>query len=109
MSVLHQTGSEFREEFWGSLRLSLLISLLATAVQGGFETMEAKLHSSEVQLKTKELERERALKPPGSSACVAGVPDPSTFSFQHHQLGLFADTRRSGTRRAAAHANGRAA
>lgn len=49
-------------EFVASFRLSVLISVVATVVTGLYETLQAKLHRSEVELKTKELDRERALK-----------------------------------------------
>lgn len=49
-------------EFWVSSKISLILAVTATAFVSTYETYKAKLEASAVQLKTKELERERALK-----------------------------------------------
>ncbi|HLK19132.1 MAG TPA: histidine kinase [Bryobacteraceae bacterium] len=49
-------------EFWGSLKIALLLSIVAGLTIGIYETYQGRLRDSELQLKTKELERERALK-----------------------------------------------
>jgi sensor histidine kinase YesM len=48
--------------FWGSLRLALVLSTVLTVVTEVHEHYSAELHRWEAQLRTKELERERALK-----------------------------------------------
>jgi two-component system, LytTR family, sensor histidine kinase AlgZ len=53
---------DYWSEFWISSRISLILSVTATAFVSTYETYKAKLEASAVQLKTKELERERALK-----------------------------------------------
>jgi sensor histidine kinase YesM len=50
------------DEFLGSFRLSLLISVATTTFTGLYETLQHKLQRSEVALKAEELDRERALK-----------------------------------------------
>lgn len=49
-------------EFWGSLKIALLLSIGAGLTIGIYETYQGRLRDSELQLKTKELDRERALK-----------------------------------------------
>ena len=53
-------------QFWGFYKQSLSISLLITVIVGGFiiayETMRAQLQQTTLELRTRELERERALK-----------------------------------------------
>ena len=52
----------FWADFWGSFRLALIITGVATIFTGTYETLHHQLRTREVQLKAKELERERALK-----------------------------------------------
>ena len=49
-------------EFWGSLKIATLISILAGISIGIYETFQWRLEESSLQLRTKELEHERALK-----------------------------------------------
>lgn len=49
-------------EFWVSLRISLIIAIPVSAFVSAYEVYKTKLEASAIQLKTKELERERALK-----------------------------------------------
>lgn len=49
-------------EFWASLKIATLLSILAGVSIGIFETFQSRLEESALQLRTKELERERALK-----------------------------------------------
>jgi LytS/YehU family sensor histidine kinase len=49
-------------EFWIALRISLILAGTVTAFVSAYEIYKAKLEESAMQLKTKELERERALK-----------------------------------------------
>lgn len=53
---------DYWSEFWVSSRISLILSVPVTAFVSTYETYRAKLEASAVELKTKELERERALK-----------------------------------------------
>jgi two-component system sensor histidine kinase AlgZ len=53
---------DYWSEFWVSSRISLILSVTVTAFVSTYETYKAKLEASAVELKTKELERERALK-----------------------------------------------
>jgi len=50
------------EEFWGSLKIATVIALGAGIAIGMYETFEERLAETTMQLRTKELERERALK-----------------------------------------------
>ncbi len=49
-------------EFWGSLRIATFISVLASLMIGMYESFQSRLQESALQLRTKELEHERALK-----------------------------------------------
>jgi two-component system, LytTR family, sensor histidine kinase AlgZ len=49
-------------ELWVSSKISLILALTVTAFVSTYQIYKAKLEASAVQLKTKELERERALK-----------------------------------------------
>lgn len=49
-------------EFWGSLKIATFISILAGLSIGIYETFQSRLEESTLKLRTKELERERALK-----------------------------------------------
>jgi two-component system sensor histidine kinase AlgZ len=49
-------------EFWASLKIATLLSILAGVSIGLYETFQWRLEESALQLRTKELERERALK-----------------------------------------------
>ena len=49
-------------EFWASLKIATLLSILAGVSIGIYETFQWRLQESSLQLRTKELERERALK-----------------------------------------------
>jgi sensor histidine kinase YesM len=49
-------------EFWASLKIATFISILAGVSIGIYETFQWRLEESALQLRTKELERERALK-----------------------------------------------
>jgi len=64
--LLMATGIYQPSEFWGFYKQSLSISVLITLILGGFiiayETMRAQLQQTTLELRTKELERERALK-----------------------------------------------
>ena len=60
--VFPEIRNSYWPEFLASFRLSLLISIVTTVFTGLYETLQEKLQRTEVQLKTKELERERALK-----------------------------------------------
>jgi two-component system sensor histidine kinase AlgZ len=53
---------DYWSEFWVSSRISLILSVTVTAFVSTYETYKAKLEASAIELKTKELERERALK-----------------------------------------------
>jgi Histidine kinase/Histidine kinase-, DNA gyrase B-, and HSP90-like ATPase len=57
-------GSKFK--YWPSyiwsFKIALIVSVVAVAFALTYERMRAKLHVSEMELKTKELERQRALK-----------------------------------------------
>ncbi len=52
----------FWSSYSSSLTLSILISAVMTGVIGTYEQLQAKLRNRELELKTKELEREKALK-----------------------------------------------
>jgi sensor histidine kinase YesM len=49
-------------EFWGSLKIATFIAILAGLSIGIYETFQWRLEETTLQLRTKELERERALK-----------------------------------------------
>src|SRR5580658_7987000 len=49
-------------EFWGSLKIATFISILAGISVGIYETFQSRLEESALQLRTKEMEQERALK-----------------------------------------------
>jgi two-component system, LytTR family, sensor histidine kinase AlgZ len=49
-------------EFWGSLKIATFISVLAGITIGMYETFRYRLEETELQLRTKQLEHERALK-----------------------------------------------
>jgi sensor histidine kinase YesM len=49
-------------EFWGSLKIASFISILAGISIGIYETFQGRLQESALQLRTKQLEHERALK-----------------------------------------------
>jgi two-component system sensor histidine kinase AlgZ len=49
-------------EFWGSLKIATFISILAGVSIGIYETFQSRLEDSALQLRTKEMEQERALK-----------------------------------------------
>ncbi len=53
---------QYWTEFRGSLGLSLVLSAIATAFVSMYEKQQSRLKTTAMQLKTKELERERALK-----------------------------------------------
>jgi two-component system, LytTR family, sensor histidine kinase AlgZ len=48
--------------FWGSLKIAIFISILAGISIGIYETFQSRLDESSLQLRTKQLEHERALK-----------------------------------------------
>ena len=50
------------EQFTGSLKIATLLTITAGSVISIFETMRSRLEETTLQLRTKELERERALK-----------------------------------------------
>ena len=52
----------FWQEFWGSLKIATFIAIFAGISIGMYETFQWRLEDSALQLRTKELERERALK-----------------------------------------------
>jgi sensor histidine kinase YesM len=52
----------FWPQFWGSLKIAVFISLLASLSIGMYESMRWRLENTTLQLRTRELERERALK-----------------------------------------------
>ena len=49
-------------EFAGSFKIALFLTFLAGGIIGMYETMRARLNATTLELRTKELERERALK-----------------------------------------------
>ena len=49
-------------QFTGSLRIAIFLTVVAGSVVSMFETMRGRLEETTLQLRTKELERERALK-----------------------------------------------
>jgi two-component system sensor histidine kinase AlgZ len=49
-------------EFWGSLKIASFIAIFAGIIIGMYETFQWRLQESALQLRTKELEHERALK-----------------------------------------------
>lgn len=53
---------EYWPEFWGSLKIATLISILAGVSIGIYQTFQSRLEESALQLRTKQLEQERALK-----------------------------------------------
>jgi len=53
---------EYWLEFWGSLKIATFISILAGVSIGVYETFQSRLEESSLQLRTKQLEHERALK-----------------------------------------------
>ena len=55
-------GEFYWAEFWGSLKIAIFISILAGLIIGIYETLQGRLQETTLQLRTKELERERALK-----------------------------------------------
>jgi len=55
-------GELYWTEFWVSLKMATFISILAGVSIGMYETFQWRLEESALQLRTKELERERALK-----------------------------------------------
>ena len=52
----------FWPEFWGGLKIAIFISIFAGLTIGMYETYQWRLKSTALELRTKELERERALK-----------------------------------------------
>jgi len=52
----------FWPEFWGSLKIATFLSILAGIGIGVYETFQWRLEESSLQLRTKQLEHERALK-----------------------------------------------
>jgi two-component system sensor histidine kinase AlgZ len=50
------------DQFSGSLKIATLLTIVAGSVISMFETMRSRLEQTTLQLRTKELERERALK-----------------------------------------------
>jgi hypothetical protein len=54
-------GYDFRAEFVGSFKISLILSSVAVAVMATFESYKYRLQATAMELKSKELERERAL------------------------------------------------
>lgn len=57
-----QPWSEFWEQFAGSVKLAILITVLAGGVLAVNEATRQKLQSTTLELRTRELERERAVK-----------------------------------------------
>jgi sensor histidine kinase YesM len=55
-------GYEYWSEFRGSFGVSLVLSAIAVSFISMYESQESRIKNSAMQLKTKELERERALK-----------------------------------------------
>jgi two-component system sensor histidine kinase AlgZ len=55
-------GGLYWPEFWGSLKLATFLSILAGLSIGMYETFQWRLEENALQLRTKELEHERALK-----------------------------------------------
>lgn len=53
---------EYWPEFWGSLKIATFLSILASVSIGIYETFQSRLEESALQLRTKQLEQERALK-----------------------------------------------
>jgi len=53
---------EYWTEFTGSLRIATILTVLASVIFGMYETFRWRLEETTLQLRTKELERERALK-----------------------------------------------
>jgi two-component system sensor histidine kinase AlgZ len=49
-------------EFWGSLKIATFVSILAGVSIGTYESFQSRLEESSLQLRTKQLEHERALK-----------------------------------------------
>ena len=49
-------------EFWGSLKIATFISILAGVSIGVYESFQWRLEESSLQLRTKQMEHERALK-----------------------------------------------
>jgi two-component system sensor histidine kinase AlgZ len=62
MAVGWLSSTFFWQEYWSSLRIATLITLAVSGVITMYETMQARLNETTLQLRTKELERERALK-----------------------------------------------
>lgn len=64
--VVAQTGmhqnATFRDLFWDSVRISILITLLFGGASTFYESMRQQLELTTLELRTRELERERALK-----------------------------------------------
>ncbi|HTR34532.1 MAG TPA: histidine kinase [Bryobacteraceae bacterium] len=56
------TPAEFWPQFTGNLKLVILLTVAATAVIAMYEIFRERLEDATLQLRTKELERERALK-----------------------------------------------
>ena len=55
-------ASQYWAEFLGSLKISIFLTVLAGGVISMYESFRARLEETTLQLRTKELERERALK-----------------------------------------------
>jgi sensor histidine kinase YesM len=55
-------GESYWPVFWGSLKIAIFISILAGLIIGIYQTFQERLQETTLQLRTKELERERALK-----------------------------------------------
>ncbi len=55
-------ASQYWTEFLGSLKISIFLTVLACGVISMYESFRARLEETTLQLRTKELERERALK-----------------------------------------------
>src|SRR5882724_4845818 len=53
------TRESYWPQFWGSLKVAMFVSILAGLTIGIYETFQGRLEDTTLQLRTKELERER--------------------------------------------------
>ena len=62
LAIGWNSTAEYWPQFLGSLKIATLITIVAGSVISMFETMRGRLEETNLQLRTKELEHERALK-----------------------------------------------
>ena len=105
-----QPMSEYWPQFFGSLKLAAFLTIGAGLTIGIYSTLRERLEETTLQLRTKELERERALKL-ATEAQLASLESRIHPHFLFNTLNSISslDSRRPGPRRAAGGADGGAA